>query len=130
MRAIIEALPVLVQAIIITDPLPSIIEGAWEEISEQIKDRTLSFDELDYDGSVHEVIDSRATELLHSEKEFRSYLYFHGDEGLKALSSAFGNTNDEDWPNGSLVAGAYQLIKEGLWMRDDEFSLSESSESE
>ena len=116
MRAIIEALPVLVQAIIITDPLPSIIEAAQEEISEQIKVLSLSIDELDYDGTVHEIIDSWATELLPLDsKEFKEYLFFHGEEGLKALASAYGSTTDEDYPNGALVAGAYQLIKEGVW---------------
>ena len=115
LRAIIEAMPVSVQAIIITDPLDSLIAEAQEEIYELIKEGQ-TFEELTDDGTVHDIVDGFAMELLPlGSKQFRSYLYFHGDEGIKALAEAYGECSDDIFPNGSLIAGAYQLIHSAVW---------------
>jgi hypothetical protein len=110
-----------------TDHLPEIIEAAWQDVTDLLREYFVAnggdlpclHNDLDYSGSVSEIIDS-AVPIYTS--ELNELAYFHHDAAIATLIETFGSA-DGDWPSGPFAAGLYSLIEEGInerWHADAE----------
>ena len=120
----------------LTDRLPEIIESAWQDVTDLLReyfvenggDLPCLHNDLDYSGSVSEIIDS-AVPIYTS--ELNELAYFHHDSAIAKLIETFGSA-DGDWPPGPFAAGLYSLIEEGInerWHADAEDLWEEWTES-
>jgi len=111
----------------LTDRLPDIIDTAWSDIVDLLRgyfvenggDLPCLHNDLDYSGSVSEIIDS-AVPIYTS--QLNELAYFHHDAAIAKLVEIFGSA-DGDWPSGAFAAGLYSLIEEGIterWHADAE----------
>jgi hypothetical protein len=108
----------------LTDRLPEIIETAWQDVTDLLReyfvenggDLPCLHNDLDYSGSVSEIIDS-AVPIYTS--ELNKLAYFHHDSAIAKLIETFGSA-DGDWPSGVFAAGLYGLIEQGVSSRWDE----------
>lgn len=111
----------------LTDHLPSIIEGVWDDVTDLLKayflehggDLPCLHNDLDYSGDVSSLIDSAVPIYTYRLNELA---YFHHDEALQALRDQFGSI-DGDWPSGPFAAGLYTLIEQAIsdrWHEDAE----------
>ena len=102
----------------LTDRLDDIIDSTWDDVVELLEtyfvenggDLPCLHNDLDYSGSVAELIDS-AVPIYTS--ELNELAYFHHDAAIAALVDTFGSA-DGDWPSGTFAAGLYQLIHNGI----------------
>jgi hypothetical protein len=102
----------------LTDRLPEIIESAWQDVTDLLReyfvenggDLPCLHNDLDYSGSVSEIIDS-AVPIYTS--ELNELAYFHHASAIAKLIETFGSA-DGDWPSGPFAAGLYSLIEEGI----------------
>jgi hypothetical protein len=102
----------------LTDRLPEIVESAWQDVTDLLReyfvenggDLPCLHNDLDYSGSVSEIIDS-AVPIYTS--ELNELAYFHHDDAIATLIERFGSA-DGDWPSGPFAAGLYSLIEEGI----------------
>lgn len=102
----------------LTDRLPEIIETAWQDVTDLLReyfvenggDLPCLHNDLDYSGSVSEIIDS-AVPIYTS--QLNELAYFHHDAAIATLVETFGSA-DGDWPSGPFAAGLYSLIEEGI----------------
>jgi hypothetical protein len=105
----------------ITDTLPEIIDSAWDEIIDVLKryftdyptEDCPDWGDLDYSGSLHEIIDSSVPIY---NRQLDELAYFHHREALIALEERFGS-RDGEWPLGQFAAGLYCLIDEACQER-------------
>lgn len=108
----------------LTDRLPEIIDSTWDEVVEQLKDYFVIHggdlpclhNDLDYDGSISNLIDSAVPIYNYQLSELA---YFHHNDAIAALEEQFGSA-DGDWPSGTFAAGVYQLIDNGINIRWNE----------
>lgn len=108
----------------VTDRLPELIKEAWDEIVEALQhyfdnypeEDCPDWDDLDRDGSLHEIIDSTVP-IYNSDLD--ELAYFHQREALAALQEQFGEISGE-WPLGPFAAGLYFLIEEAVRGQWDE----------
>lgn len=108
----------------LTDRLPEIIDSTWDEVVELLKeyfvihggDLPCLHNDLDYDGSISNLIDS-AVPIYNA--ELSELAYFHHNDAIAALEEQFGSA-DGDWPSGTFAAGVYQLIDNGINVRWNE----------
>ena len=69
-------------------------------------------DDLDYGGSVHEIIDSSTPVYYH---EIDTIFYLHGSEVEAAFDDAgFDDKNDAAWPAGWRAAAIYCYIEQAV----------------
>lgn len=102
----------------LTDRLPELIDSAWEQIVDLLRDYFVDnggdlpcrHNDLDYNGGVAEIIDSTVPIYC---SELNELAYFHHDAAIAALVDTFGSA-DGDWPSGTFAAGLYQLIDNGI----------------
>jgi len=102
----------------LTDRLPEIIEAAWQDVTDLLREYFVEnggafpclHNDLDYSGSVSEIIDS-AVPIYTS--ELNELAYFHNASAIAKLIETFGSA-DGDWPSGPFAAGLYSLIEEGI----------------
>lgn len=74
--------------------------------------------DLDYDGSVHEIVDLSVPVYHH---EIDTMFFLHGNRIENAFENAgFGSKDDEQWPNGWKAAAVYSFIMEEVceWYSD------------
>ncbi|NCW69600.1 MAG: hypothetical protein EBV86_13745 [Marivivens sp.] len=120
----------------LTDRLPEIIESAWQDVTDLLReyfvenggDLPCLHNDLDYNGSVSEIIDSAVPIYTNQLNELA---YFHHDAAIAKLVDTFGSA-DGDWPSGPFAAGLYSLIEEGInerWHADAEDLWDEFTES-
>ena len=109
----------------ITDKLPEIIDSTWGDVAQLLRAHFIDHggelpdlnNDLDYSGSVSELIDS-AVPLY--DADLAELAYFHHNAAIAALTEQFGSA-DGDWPPGTFAAGLYCLIEAGVAKRwDDE----------
>lgn len=128
-----KPMPTTVQ---LTDRLPEIIEAAWQDVTDLLREYFVENggdfpclqNDLDYSGSVSEIIDS-AVPIYTS--ELNELAYFHHDAAIATLVETFGSA-DGDWPSGPFAAGLYSLIEEGInerWHADAEDLWEDCTES-
>jgi len=102
----------------LTDRLPELIDSAWQDVTDLLREYFIAnggdlpclYNDLDYSGSVGEIIDS-AVPIYTS--ELSELAYFHHDAAIAKLVEIFGSA-DGDWPSGPFAAGLYSLIEEGI----------------
>jgi hypothetical protein len=120
----------------LTDRLPEIINSAWQDVTDLLReyfvenggDLPCLHNDLDYSGSVSEIIDS-AVPIYTS--QLNELAYFHHDSAIAKLIETFGSA-DGDWPSGPFAAGLCSLIEEGInerWHADAEDLWEEWTES-
>lgn len=105
----------------LTDRLPEIIESAWQDVTDLLREYFVAnggdlpclHNDLDYRGSVSEIIDS-AVPIYTS--QLNELAYFHHDAAIATLVGIFGSA-DGNWPSGPFAAGLYCLIEEGINVR-------------
>lgn len=109
------------ETVTLTDHLPSIIEGVWDDVTDLLKayfldhggDLPCLHNDLDYSGDVSSLIDSAVPIYTYQLNELA---YFHHDAAMQALTDTFGSV-DGDWPSGVFAAGLYSLIEQGVCER-------------
>lgn len=102
----------------LTDRLPEIIDDTWQQVVGLLRAHYLEhggnlpclYGDLDYNGTVSELIDSAVPIYT---AELNELAYFHHDAALQALRDQFGSV-DGDWPSGPFAAGLYTLIEQGI----------------
>lgn len=102
----------------VTDRLPEIIDGVWDDLIQLMRDKFISdggdlpdlYNDLDYSGDFTSLCDS-AVPIYYS--ELNELAYFHHDAALTALTETYGSA-DGDWPMGPFAAGLYHLIEQGV----------------
>jgi len=109
----------------IEDSLDEIIESVKSDIKdlviEWIKDNDEKpdlYNDLDYDGSVHEIIDGSVPVYTY---EINNLFYLYGDEFEQAFDDAgIGDKEDKHWPMGWRAAAIYCYIEQeiGEWYND------------
>jgi hypothetical protein len=120
----------------LTDRLPEIIESAWQDVTDLLREYFVAnggdlpclHNDLDYSGSVSEIIDSAVPIYI---SELNELAYFHHDAAIATLIETFGSA-DGDWPSGPFAAGLYCLIEEGInesWHAEAEDLWEEWTES-
>jgi hypothetical protein len=120
----------------LTDRLPELIDSAWQDITDLLRDYFVDnggdlpcmHNDLDYDGSVSQVIDCKVPIYRNQLNELA---YFHHDTAIAKLVETFGSA-DGDWPSGVFAAGLYGLIEEGInerWYAEAEDLWDEWTES-
>jgi hypothetical protein len=112
----------------LTDTLPALIESACDGVRDLLEvwfienedtDFPCLSNDLDYSGSVHQLIDITVpiwTSVLNE------LAYFHHEAALAALTDHFGAESlSGDWPRGPFAAGLYVLIEQGVseWYDSD-----------
>lgn len=105
----------------LTDTLPGLIESACDGVRELLEqwfieheDRDLPclYNDLDYSGSVHELIESTIPVYT---ADLQALAYFHHESVIAALSEQFGSDAlSVDWQSGAFAAGLYCLIDRGV----------------
>lgn len=83
------------------------------------------YNELDYDGSVHEIVDSSVPIYT---GEINDLFYLYGNQFETAFDDAgIGEKNDEGWPNGWKVAAIYCYIEQEIaeWYEQEKDDLYE-----
>lgn len=111
----------------LTDRLPELIDSAWEQIVDLLRDYFVEnggdlpclHHDLDYSGDVAQIIDSTIPIYC---SQLNELAYFHHDAAIAALVDTYGSA-DGDWPLGTFAAGLYQLIENGInerWHADAE----------
>ena len=108
----------------LTDKLPEIIDSTWDDVAQLLRDHFIDHggdlpdlhNDLDYSGSVSELIDS-AVPIYNA--DLAELAYFHHDAAIAALTEQFGSA-DGDWPRGTFAAGLYSLIEAGVAKRWDD----------
>jgi hypothetical protein len=109
----------------IEDSLDEIIESVKSDIKdlaiEWIKDNEEKpdlYNDLDYDGSVHEIIDGSVPVYTY---EIDNLFYLYGDEFEQAFDDAgIGEKEDKHWPSGWKPAAIYCYIEQEIneWYND------------
>jgi len=109
----------------IEDTLDEIIESVKSDIKnlaiEWIKENSDKPDlsnNLDYDGSVHEIIDGSVPVYIY---EINNLFYLYGDEFEQAFDDAgIGAKEDKCWPSGWKPAAIYCYIEQKIneWYND------------
>lgn len=113
----------------IEDNLDEIVEGAIEEVKEELleflkanpdTDETPCIsNDLDYSGRIHEIIDGSVPIYT---KEQNDLWYLYGNEFEQAFDDAgIGEKNDEGWPMGWKPAAIYCYIEQKVheWYRNN-----------
>lgn len=119
----------------ITDNLHEILESATDDVKAELlryleenpdTDETPDLgNDLDYDGSIHEIIDG-AVPVYTAEQNDLWYLY--GNEFEQAFDDAgIGSKDDNGWPMGWKPAAIYCYIEQHVhqWYRDNADSIFE-----
>ena len=109
----------------IEDTLDEIIESVKDDVKqlaiEWIKENEEKpdlYNDLDYDGSFHEIIDSAVPIYTY---EINNLFYLYGDKFEEAFELAgIGVRDDDDWPNGWKPAAIYCYIEQVVsqWYND------------
>lgn len=108
----------------IEDNLDEIIKGVKDDIKTLIEDYIKEneakpdWSDLDYDGSIHEIIDCAVPIYTY---EINDLFYLYGNEFEEAFDNAgIGTKDDEGWPNGWKAAAIYCYIEQELMNDIDE----------
>ena len=112
----------------VNDPLPGLVQRCIKEIYDEMREHDLSWEgyyqeENSEATDLHAIVDSIITEeLLHTQynsrdrvydrRMFQEFCFFHGNEAIDEIEAVFGR--DVEWPNGIILAGAYQLLKNAV----------------
>lgn len=109
----------------IEDNLDDIIEGVKDEVKdlaiEWIKDNGEKpdlFNNLDYDGSFHDIVDSAVPVYT---SEINDLFYLYGDDFEEAFDNVGIGDKDDSWPNGWKAAAIYCYIEQEVaeWFDDN-----------
>ena len=127
----------------IEDNLDEIIESVKDDVkdlaTEWIKENEEKpdlYNDLDYDGSFHEIVDSAVPVYT---SEITDLFYLYGNDFEEAFDNAgIGDKDDEHWPSGWKAAAIYCYIEQEIseWFNDniddiyDENHKEESEEEE
>lgn len=119
----------------IEDTLDEIIESVKSDVKDLVdsfmndnpdnEESPDLYNELDYDGSFHELIDS-AVPIYTS--EINDLFYLYGNQFETAFDDAgIGEKNDEGWPNGWKAAAIYCYIEQEIaeWYEQEKDDLYE-----
>lgn len=74
--------------------------------------------DLDYSGSVHEIIDSSTPIYTH---EIDTIMYLHGNDVERAFDDSGIGSKDDKWPNGWKAAAIYSYIEQEVseWYQEE-----------
>lgn len=110
----------------IEDNLDEIIESAKDDVKdlavEWIKENNEKpdlYDDLDYSGSFHEIVDSVVPIYT---GEINDLFYLYGDDFEQAFDNAgIGDKDDEHWPMGWKAVAIYCYIEQEVaeWFNDN-----------
>ena len=98
----------------IEDNLESYVNEAIELIDELIRDYvienqdTCTWDQLDYDGRIHEIIDGSVPIYT---QDIKDCMYLHDDKLNEAFDN-YGFDRDADWPMGWEAAAIYCYVEQ------------------
>ena len=123
----------------IEDTLDDILESVKSDIKdlaiEWIKDNKADeapdlFNDLDYSGSVHEIIDGSVPIYTN---EINDLFYLYGNEFEEAFDNAgIGNKEDKSWPCGWKPAAIYCYIEQEIseWYEQEKDEIFEENKPE
>jgi hypothetical protein len=112
----------------IDDTLQDCVDSATEDVGDLLKtwlvdnwdndddspepDTPCLHNDLDYSGSVHEIVDSSVPVYT---AEITDIFYLHGQEVEDAFDNAgIGDKNDDDWPMGWRAAAIFTYIEQSV----------------